>query len=41
MRIAKLIVVVVLLGPERSIDAVAVASKVPDNSLGLGFLSIS
>ena len=38
MRIAELIAVVILLGPERRVDAVAVPSKVPDYSLGLGFL---
>ena len=38
MRIAELIAVVILFGPERSVDAVAVPSEVPDYSLWLGFL---
>ena len=38
VRIAELIAVVILLGPERRVDAVPVPSKVPDYSLGLGLL---
>ena len=38
MRIAELIAVVILLGPERRVDAVPVPSKVPDYSLWLGLL---
>ena len=38
VRIAELIAVVILFGPERSVDAVAVPSEVPDYSLWLGFL---
>ena len=38
MGIAELVAVVILLGPERRVDAVAVPSKIPDYSLGLGLL---